>query len=58
MIGGRTEDDLIKNIMAEVIGASLSKTFSWHGKKGKRGFKTLELSKVVFGKNCSLFGRD
>jgi hypothetical protein len=44
--------------MAEVIGPSLSKTLNWHGKKGKRGFKTLELSKVVFGKNCSLFGRD
>jgi hypothetical protein len=32
------------------MGPNLSRKFNWMGKKGKRPFKDLELSKVVFGK--------
>ena len=50
IVGGKTEDDTIKNVMAEVIGPKLTKTFNWFGKKSKQSFKALEIAKVVFGK--------
>jgi hypothetical protein len=51
VIGGKSEVDVIKNIMAEVIGPRLSKKYNWHGKKHKLAFKKLQLSKVVFGES-------
>jgi hypothetical protein len=50
VVGGKSEDDVIKNVMTELVGPKLARLFNWHGKKGKRAFKRLELSSVVFGK--------
>ena len=36
--------------MAAVVGNELSRTYNWHGKKGKKAFKDLQLAKIVYGK--------
>jgi hypothetical protein len=47
VVGGKSEDDVIKNVMTELVGPKLARFFNWQGKKA---FKRLELSSVVFGK--------
>jgi hypothetical protein len=48
-VGGDDEKDTIWRIMAAVMGNELSRTYNWHGKKGKKAFKDLQLAKVVYG---------
>lgn len=47
MVGGKSKDDVIKNVMTELVGPKLARFFNWQGKKA---FKRLELSSVAFGK--------
>lgn len=55
VVGGSSEQETVKRAMAATFTAKLAQQFNWHGKKGKKSFKSLELRKIMFGVYTSGF---
>ena len=49
IVGGRSEEDTVERVLSATISNDLARMFNWNGLKGKRCFRKLQLTKVVFG---------
>ncbi|XP_024887984.1 uncharacterized protein LOC112464921, partial [Temnothorax curvispinosus] len=47
LVGGVDAHAMIRNIMKKVMTDTLAQNFSWTGKRNKRNFKDLNLSKMI-----------
>ncbi|XP_024885615.1 uncharacterized protein LOC112463438 [Temnothorax curvispinosus] len=50
LVGGVDAHAMIRNIMKKVMTDTLAQNFSWTGKRNKRSFKDLNLSKMIIRK--------
>lgn len=49
-MGGNNAYAMIRNILRQVTTDTLAQNFNWSGKKNKRSFKDLNLSKAIIRK--------
>ena len=48
IVRGRSEEDTVERVLSATISNDLARMFNWNGLKGKRCFRKLQLTKVVF----------